>query len=208
MFDLDGTLINTIPLIRWTFERVFEHFELPWDPEVMQTVGLPLREIAARYLPGRAEEFVETYAAIQKTKYREMTTVYPGTRRTLASIRTAGRRTAVVTSKRREPALAGMAITGIDRYIELAVAVEDVTRGKPDPEPVNKALDLLQTRPPEAVYIGDSWYDILAGRQAGVTTVAVTWGMASREQLAEHRPDYIIDSWTDFHAILRQMGGL
>lgn len=173
----------------------------------MKTVGVPLRDIAGQYLPGRAEEFIKVYAAIQKTRAREMTAVFPGTRRTLAAIRTAGHRTAVVTSKRREPALAGMAVTGIDRYIELAVAVEDVTRAKPDPEPVQKALNLLETRPAEAVYIGDSWYDIQAGKRAGVTTIAVTWGMASREQLAACHPDFIIDVWAELQEALRQLSG-
>lgn len=205
MFDLDGTLINTIPLIRWSFEQVFAHFGLPWDPGVMKTIGVPLRDIADRYLPGRGEEFINVYAAIQKTRAREMTAVFPGTRRTLEAVRTTGYRTAVVTSKRRDPALAGMADTGIDRYIELAIAVEDVKHAKPDPEPVEKALHLLRTPPAEAVYIGDSWYDIQAGKSAGVATVAVTWGMASREQLAPHHPDFIVDSWAEFQEALRRL---
>jgi len=203
LFDLDGTLINTLPLIRWTFERVFEDFGLPWaNGEVMHTVGLPLREIAARYVPDRADEFIERYTAFQKTRFRELTRAYPGAVETLATIKSAGCRTGVVTSKRREPALASLALTRLDQHIEAVVTADDVSRSKPDPEPVFKALKLLDTRPRNAVYIGDSWYDIVAGKQAGVTTVGATWGIADREQLAEHAPDIIVDSWDEFLAAL------
>lgn len=203
LFDLDGTLIDTIPLISWTFERVFEDFGLSWaNGEVMHTVGLPLREIAARYVPDRVDEFMEKYAAVQRTRFIELTKAYPGAVEALEIIKSAGCRTGVVTSKRRGPALAGLALTRIDRYIEVVVTADDVTKSKPDPEPVLKALGLLDTRPEHAVYIGDSWYDILAGKGAGVTTVGATWGIAAREQLVEHAPDFIVESWDEFLAAL------
>ena len=204
LFDLDGTLIDTIPLIRWTMETVFGELGLPWrDGEVMQTVGLPLREIAARYAPERAREFVDLYTQIQRTRHRELTTAYPGTLETLQIIKSGGRRTGVVTAKRREPALAGLAVTGLDRYIEVLVAADDTVRSKPHPEPVSRALRLLGGRPETTVYVGDSWYDITAGKQAGVATLGVTWGVATREQLTAHGPDLIVDSWNELLDILR-----
>lgn len=204
LFDLDGTLINTIPLIRWTMQKVFRELELPWgEGEVMQAVGLPLWEIAARYAPEKAEEFVDRYTAVQQARHRELTAVYPGTLETLEAVRAAGCRTGVVTSKRRQPALDGMAFTGIDRHIEVIVAAEDVARTKPDPEPFTRALALLGALPESAVCIGDSWYDIQAGKQAGLTTIGVTWGMATRTQLLDYAPDFVIDSWAEFLAILR-----
>lgn len=206
LFDLDGTLINTIPLIRLTFEKVFADFGIPWgNGEVLETIGLPLRQIAERYAPGRAEAFLEAYSSFQSTKHKELTKAYPGTIRTLQAVKEAGCRIAVVTSKRRNPALDGMALTGIDRYIDVAVTVEDVNLPKPDPEPVMKALKLLDAKPEDAVYIGDSWYDIQAGKQAGVTTVGVTWGMATRAQLSEHIPGCIVDSWDEFLTLLRTL---
>jgi len=203
LFDLDGTLINTIPLIRWTLKNVFAHLNIPWrEQEVMRTVGLPLRQIAARYAPQQVEDFVHLYTTIQKTRHRELTRAYPGTLETLKIVRSGGRRTGVVTSKRRHPALEGMAFTGIDRYIEVTVAADDVVKSKPHPEPLFTALQLLGGRPEKTVYVGDSEYDITAGKQAGVITVAVTWGVAPREQLAAHAPDVIVDSWDEFLDIL------
>lgn len=199
LFDLDGTLINTIPLIRLSFEKVFADFGIPWENgEVLKTIGLPLREVAAHYAPGRVEEFLQVYTEFQKTKYREFTRIYPGTIETLEVIKKKGCHTGVVTSKRKAPALEGMAITGIDGYVEVAVAVEDVSKPKPAPDPVFKALGLLGAQPENAIYAGDSWYDIQAGKQAGVTTIGVTWGMATREELSDYHPDFIVDSWGEF----------
>lgn len=203
LFDLDGTLINSLPLIRLTFKKVFADFGIPWaNGEVLKTIGLPLREVAEHYTPGRVEEFLEKYTEYQSTKHKEFTKLYPGTLETLAIIKTTGYRTGVVTSKRKESAAAGMTLTGLNGYVEIAVAVEDAAKPKPNPEPVLKALGLLSTQPEEAVYVGDSWYDVLAGKHAGVTTVGVTWGMATRDQLEEHSPDFIVDTWEEFLATL------
>lgn len=203
IFDLDGTLLDTIPLIRQTFIKVFHDLSIPWgNGEVLKTIGLPLREVAEVYAPERVEEFMSLYAEFQSTRYRELTRVFPGTIETLGALKINGYRTAVVTSKRRPPALAGMSLTGIDRYIEVAVTVDDVSRPKPDPESVVRALDLLNTSPRDSLYVGDSWYDIQAGKQAGVTTVGVTWGMATREEIADAGPDLVVDSWREFLAAL------
>jgi pyrophosphatase PpaX len=203
LFDLDGTLIDTIPLITGTFQRVFEHFSLPWNNgEVLKTIGIPLREVARHYLPGRAEEFIEKYTFFQQQKHADSIKRYPGSLETLELIKSGGFYAGVVTSKRRAPALADMELTGLSNYIDAAVTVEDVSMPKPHPEPVLKALALLKTNPERAVFIGDSWYDIRAGKQAGVTTVGVTWGVASREDLVREEPHYIVDAWHELEKVI------
>lgn len=205
LFDLDGTLINSIPLIRLTFENVFEDMKIPWaGGEVLNTIGLPLVKVALHYAPGRAQEFLRRYSEFQKTRHDKLIKLFPGTLEMLGMVKAMGCLTGVVTSKRRAPALEGMAITGIDKFIEVAVTVEDVVNPKPSPEPVFKALELVGARPGEAYYVGDSWYDVQAGKQSGVTTLAVTWGMATREQLTEYQPDGIVDSWEE---LMEKMNG-
>lgn len=203
LFDLDGTLINSIPLITGTFEKVFEYFGLPWkNGEVLKTIGIPLREVAQIYLPGRTEEFIEKYTLFQGEKHTDLVKLYPGSIETLASIKAGGFRVGIVTSKRRASALTDIEITGLKSYIDVTVTVEDVDMPKPHPEPVIKALDSLRSRPEKAVFVGDSWYDIMAGKQAGVLTVGATWGMASRGELAEKGPDFIVDSWDELKKLM------
>jgi len=203
LFDLDGTLINSLPLITWTFQKVFKHFGLPWkNGEVLKTIGIPLKEVAQIYLPGRAEEFIEKYTLFQREKHTAFVKLYPGSMEALVSIKSRGCHTGIVTSKRRAPALADIEITGLKKYIDVAVTAEDVAMPKPHPEPVIKALDSLRSRPEKAVFVGDSWYDIMAGKQAGVLTVGATWGMASRGELAEKGPDFIVDSWNELEKLM------
>ncbi|NPV92937.1 MAG: HAD-IA family hydrolase [Firmicutes bacterium] len=202
LFDLDGTLIDTIPLIRFSFEQVFAKLSLPWgNGEVLKTIGLPLREAAERFAPTRVEEFLSLYSMHQQSRHQELTKLFPGAWETLTRLRDRGCLTAVVTSKRRSTALTGLALTGIDGLIQVTVSIDDVTRPKPDAEPVLRALEVLGVKPEDSVYVGDSWYDIISGREAGVTTVGVTWGMASREELDEAGPDFIVSTWDELLAV-------
>lgn len=206
LFDLDGTLINSIPLITWSFQMVFEHFGLPWkNGEVLKTIGIPLREVAERYMPGRTGEFVEKYTVYQREKHSEYIRPFPGAAEVLDIINSSGYSAAVVTSKRRGQALKDLEVCGLSGYFDATVAVEDVTRPKPDPEPVLKALELLGAKPDSAVFVGDSWYDIMAGRRAGVTTVGVTWGMASREELELKNAEFVVDSWRELMGIIKSI---
>lgn len=206
LFDLDGTLINTIPLITQTFQRVFQFFDLPWENgEVLKTIGIPLKEVAEQYLPGRAEEFIEKYSLFQKEKQLDCIKLYPDTIEMLDFFKISGYPSGVVTSKRRASALADMDVTGVNKYIDITITVDDVSRPKPNPEPVVKALQLLNIKPENAIFAGDSWYDIIAGKQAGVTTVGVTWGMATREELEESNAEFVVDSWKDFVRVINSI---
>lgn len=203
IFDLDGTILNSLPLIHLTFQEVFREMGLPWgNGEVLKTVGLPLREVAAAYAPGRAEEFLERYASFQKERQEKMLKAYPGTREALQTLRDRGYRLALATSKRRLATEAGLSISGLSRYLEVVVTVDDVAKPKPEPDILYKTLELLGLDNSQAVYVGDSWYDIMTGKNAAVTTIGVTWGMASREELYRYTPSYIVDTWEELLALL------
>lgn len=207
LFDLDGTLLNSIPLIRHCFEKVFADFGIPWgDGEVMKTVGLPLRQAAEIYAPGQEEQFLKEYTEFYHDHQAEMLELFPGTSETLDALCSAGYQLGLVTSKRREPAVAGMSMTGLDRYISQVVALEDTSRPKPYPDCLLRGLELLAVKPGQAVYVGDSWYDVLTGKNAGVSTAGVTWGIASREEMSPYQPDLIADDWMQLLDALGSMG--
>ncbi|MGB9792191.1 MAG: HAD-IA family hydrolase [Thermacetogeniaceae bacterium] len=205
IFDLDGTIIDSLPLISLTFRKVFDVFGIPWgNGEVLKTVGLPLREVAATYAPaGRVEEFLATYAKIQKQYQEKLLKAYPGAAETLETLRKEGFRLALGTSKRRPSTMAALQLTGLEKYFDVIVTVDDVERSKPNPDTLFKALKLLKLKPSAAVYIGDSWYDIMTGKNAGVSTIGVTWGMATREELDAYNPDFIVDTWEELLSLLR-----
>lgn len=108
----------------------------------------------------------------------------------------------MVTSKGRPGTMRTLKVTGIADLFDVVITAYDVTEPKPAPQPVLKALQVLQVKPEAAVMVGDSYFDLLSGRAAGVRVVAVTWGMATREELSKYQPDLIIDTWEDLKKYL------
>jgi pyrophosphatase PpaX len=201
LFDLDGTLLNSLPMIGSTFRHTFDQLGIPWgNGEILKTVGLPLRDVAVEYAHERAEEFLTVYGQYQSDVQESMLKAYPGTIETLEKLHDNGYRLGLVTSKRRSSTMDGLAISGLGPHLEVIVTVDDISQPKPHPEPVLKALELMELSPLEAIYVGDSWYDILTGKNAGVLTIGVTWGMATWDELHNQLPDYIVNTWDELLA--------
>ncbi len=206
LFDLDGTLLDSLPLIETTFRHVFRKMNIPWDNgAVMKTVGLPLRDACRQFAGDRWQEFFDCYVNYQLTIHDQYIKLFPGTAEALRQIRPLVKGVGVVTSKRRPMARRGIATTGLDRYLDVVVALEDVEKPKPDAEPVLRGLEKLGAAPDRAVFVGDSLFDVQAGRAANVTTIGVTWGMASREDLQAAGPDHIVDTWPDLVEVLKSL---
>jgi pyrophosphatase PpaX len=74
--------------------------------------------------------------------------------------------------------------------IDESVFLEDTERHKPEPDPISRGLEKLNALPSQAAYVGDSRFDIIAGRAAGVRTIAALWGPAPRHELERERPDF------------------
>ncbi len=206
-FDLDGTLADTVPLILACYRHTMEtHFgeRLP-DERWLATIGRPLEDSFRAFSadPDTCEAMLRTYVGFQRTVHDEMVRPFPGSADLVAGLVSAGIPLAVVTSKRREMALRTLARCGLDGHFELLVTPEDVRRGKPDPEPVLRALEHFGLRGAgdEVLFVGDSPYDVAAGRGAGVRTAGVTWGPFTRAQLEAEGPDYLVDSLDQLRAL-------
>lgn len=196
LFDLDGTLIDSIPLIRLSFEYTFDKLGIPWGKgEVLKTIGLPLRDVAAYYAGERAEDFLDIYVKFQQENQEKLLKAYPKAQDTLIYLQNKGYHTGVFTSKRRKATKVSLSLTGLDSYLDTVITVEDIKRPKPDPDGINMALEILKTSPTKAVYIGDSIYDIQTGKNAGVATIAVTWGIATENELQNTQPDFLVKTW-------------
>jgi len=206
LFDLDGTLLDTLPLIETSFRHAFEQIKIPWaDGAVMKTIGLPLRDACKQFGGDRWQELFDIYISYQLAIHDVHVKVFPGTREALDEISSLVKGMAVVTSKRRPVAQRGLAVTGLDGYMQHLVALEDVEKPKPNPEPVLCGLKKFSASPEQAIFIGDSCFDIMSGRQAGVVTVAVSWGMAGPGDLRDSKPDFLVDNWPDLVALIKSI---
>ncbi|RLB37825.1 MAG: pyrophosphatase PpaX, partial [Deltaproteobacteria bacterium] len=123
----------------------------------------------------------------------ELAKPYPGVVDVVRTLHARGAKLALVTSKLSRGAERGLHLLGLEEELSVRVCADDVDHGKPHPAPVLMALDALDASPDDALFIGDSHHDIEAGRRAGVTTVAVTWGPLPRERLASAKPDHWLE---------------
>jgi pyrophosphatase PpaX len=187
LFDLDGTLLDSIDLIlnsaRYCFEKLGR--VAPSDKEWAAGIGIPLFTMLGRYSADEAELalLIAAYREYQVANHDRLTRCYDGVADAIRSLHAAGHELAVVTSKSEALAMRGLVHVGLARYIDTIVGCEASTRHKPDPEPVRIALHRLACPPEEAVFVGDSVHDILAGNAAGVRTVAALWGAGRREEM-------------------------
>jgi pyrophosphatase PpaX len=197
LFDLDGTLLDSMALILTSFHhtsRVHLERELP-DSYWLEGTGTPLRDQLAKVARSKEElsAMLDTYVAYNLSRHDEMATSYPGVVEVVRTLHARRAKLALVTSKMSTGAARGLRLLGLEEEFSVRVCADDVERGKPDPEPVLMALDALGSSPEEAFFIGDSHHDIEAGRRAGVTTVAVSWGPFSREKLSAANPDHWLE---------------
>ena len=196
LFDLDGTLIDSGAIIlasmRHAAETVLER-RIP-DAELMAAVGGPGLVAQMRALdPERAEELVRVYREHNEPLHDELAAC-AGILDVLPELTSAGIRLGIVTAKRLPTVrLAFAAIPDLERHFDVVVGAEDTERHKPHPEPILEALGRLEAEPSEAAYVGDSPFDVRAGKAAGVLAVAVTWGrIHDEERLAREKPDAIV----------------
>jgi pyrophosphatase PpaX len=197
LFDLDGTLIDSIALILSSYRHTVNTHRgtaLP-DDVWLEGLGTPLRAQFRRLTddPAEVEAMVATYREHNLRHHDAMVRAYDGVVPAIAALAASGRPMAVVTSKLQEGARRGLRHCGLDRYFPVIVAADDVERHKPDPEPVLKAVALLDADPNGTVFVGDSPHDLASGRAAGVATAAVLWGPFSRSRLEPWRPDHWLE---------------
>ena len=197
LFDLDGTLIDSIDLIVNSARHAFEKcgHPMPTREEWIADLGLPLRTMFGRFIADESmmEQLVAGYREYQLANHDRLVRPYEEVASTLEALHGRGYELAVVTSKSEPLAKRGLAHVGLEGFFDVIVGLESCTRHKPDPEPVRTALDRLGIGPEAAAFVGDSPHDMVAGREAGVTTVAALWGPFSRAQLAGSEPDYYIE---------------
>jgi pyrophosphatase PpaX len=208
LFDLDGTLIDSVRLILDSYHHTLAAHGLPprTDQEWLRGVGTPLRVQFADWAddPATLDALIATYREYNLANHDRMVTVYPGVLDAVTCIKAAGLSTGLVTSKNRQGALRGLALVQLERLMDVLVCADEVVNPKPHPEPVEKALALLGADPSTTVYVGDSIHDMRSGRAAGVRTAAALWGPFGREHLEGAQPDYWLETPAELVSQLMQ----
>lgn len=200
LFDLDGTLIDSTELILTSFNYVMKEYlnKIVPEEEIRNLFGRPLHyQMTLFGGEDKAEFLVEKYREHNLKSHEQYLKSIPGTKETLTGLKKKGYILGIVTSKKEDAARLGMQICGIEEYFDVFVFSDDVKIHKPEPEPVLFALRKLGLEPKEAVYVGDSTYDIICGQRAGVETVGVGYTPVGREALKASNPDHWIEKITE-----------
>jgi phosphoglycolate phosphatase len=206
IFDLDGTLVNTLEdiaaSVNYTLARLGSPL-LPLDT-VRQYVGDGIEMLMSRSLGGR-ERRLDDAVSLYKDHHRRNLVVrsalYPSVRETLEHFKSLP--LAMISNKSAEfigPLLDGL---GIGRYFKLIIGADAGLPLKPAPDAVLRILSELRVRQERAAIVGDGTSDILAGRAAGVLTCAVTYGFRSEDELRKAGPDYLIHEMSELKTLFK-----
>ncbi len=207
LFDLDGTLADTLDLILQSFRHTMrQHLGTePATDAFLASMGKPLPIQLYDYARSETERLAmrDTYVAYQRSIHDEMVTSFPGAVSTLRALRKQGTRVGVVTSKGHRIGRRTLEVCGLSEEVEYVVFGDQVKRAKPHPEPVLKALEALDLSgdPGSVLFVGDSPHDVRAGRSAGTRTAAVGWAPIDRRVLEAEQPDFFVHQLKDVLAV-------
>jgi len=209
LFDLDGTLADSVELILGAFRHTFNtHLgSVPADQAWIAGMGTPLSSQIRALVADEAliEPMTATYRDWQNQHHDALLREFEGVRETLSFLHDRGHEMALVTSKATEAAKRALRLIGIDALLSQVVGLDSTTSHKPNPEPVLHALAQLRRDPRDAIFVGDSPHDIAAGNAAGVFTVAALWGPFSRQTLEAAHPGRLIADIRDLPPLIEDL---
>lgn len=204
LFDLDGTVIDSVALIRDSHRHAVNTvlgLDLP-DETLIAMVGRPLIDQMREFSDNRAEELLSVYRAWNHAHTHELLRAYEGMDRLLGELTAAGRTLGIITSKSGPTIDLAFDVLPLRHHFTVVIAAEDTDCHKPDPAPIHLAMERLGADPARACYVGDAPFDLQAAHAAGVAAIGVTWGFFAREVLAELAPDALVDTPAELAAVL------
>jgi 2-phosphoglycolate phosphatase len=206
LFDLDGTLIDSIGIYYKIVDIVFDRLSLPPVPreafvEAAKDGDFDWNCVLPEDLQDRKDEIIQQATGIIYEIYQEMfgrdLKLISGADTILREVFDDGMKIGIVTSTPEE----GMSYkrqlleaSGIDKWIDVIITADDVEKKKPAAEPLIECLNRLNVAPPKSVYVGDARIDIKAGKAAGMKTIGVLTGFDNSSALQAENPDAILRS--------------
>lgn len=203
-FDLDGTLFDTEEYVVKAYENSLRTVGAPVEErmKMMTTLfGMTLEDCYKALAPEYdGARLCEMHHAFQMENMH-LVVPFKTVEHTLKTLKKRGIKMATVTNRTRRTAEAVLVMSQLDIYFDFLLAIEDVARPKPHPDPVFKALRMMNINPEDAWMVGDTEFDIKAGKAARVGTIGVTTGM-DIHALQESKPDHVIDHMEELLSIV------
>lgn len=213
-FDLDGTLVNSLPDLALSLNSAFAEFGLPQAPEelVLPWIGNGADVLLARALEwsGRASEFQGENLLPLKQRFSHYygenvcnkSQLYPNVQATLEKLKEQGYLLAVVTNKPTKHVLPVLKAFGIEHFFVESLGGQSLPAIKPHPAPLYYLCGKFGLYPKEILFVGDSKNDILAAQAAGCPNVGLTYGYNYNLPIEGSQPDYVFDDFVQLLEIV------
>jgi phosphoglycolate phosphatase len=215
LFDLDGTLVDSVPDLAFSVNQTLIELGLtPFDQDIIRGwVGNGANVLIQRALSGSADiskaldstllkQALEIfYQSYQRHNCIE-TCLYSDVLETLTELKNRGYRLVIITNKPERfisPIIDGLALNGL---FELIIGGDTLNKRKPDPLPLEHACQQLSVDTNQCVMIGDSKNDILAAKAAKIQSIALTYGYNYGEDISKYQPEVVLDNFADLLQIL------
>lgn len=209
IFDLDGTLLNTLEDLTDSVNYALALYDFPCRSiaEIRSFVGNGVGRLMELSIPdGLSNPHFEQCLFDFRTHYSKnmwnKTGAYEGIMELLYQLANEHFKMAVVSNKF-DTAVKELIQDYFGQYIKVAIGESKNVSRKPAPDTVIKALEQLGSVPEKAVYVGDSEVDVKTAKNAGLVCVGVTWGFRDREVLEREGADYIIDKPDELLKVIR-----
>ncbi len=180
IFDMDGTLANTLPFCIRAYQLTTQHFtgHFPLETEVTSLFGRCDEGVLDQLLPGRLAEALPYFLDIyERLHLQDCKTPFPGVETVFDLLHTKGIRTAIVTGKGQSSAEISLRVLGLSRWIDI---METGFSDRADkPYSIRKVLDRWGMQPDQAAYVGDTPYDMTASLEAGLMPIGAAWAQSS-----------------------------
>lgn len=202
IFDMDGTILDTVPLIVESFQYTFmKHLGRHEDEKaIIAGIGLPLETVLADYSQDARDTMIKTYIEHNAELMPTHIGVFIGMPALFEKLKQAGIKLGIVTSKRLSSAMGSIAPFELEHHFDLIQAKEATAKHKPDPEPLHHAMSELGVEDPKRViYVGDSLFDLLCARNAGCYAGIVDWTRMDKDQIMAWKPDAWIRDLDEFY---------
>jgi len=209
IFDLDGTLINSIPdltdALNYTAVRFDQHgFS---EVDITKMVGAGVRRLIERAFEITKndklfEEVFSTFLEYYNNHHSNKSYLYNGVEEELKRLVSEGRKLAILSNKLDRFTKQIVKDFGIEKYFSIVLGATDEFKPKPSGEALIFIMNKLGVKKEMAIMVGDSQPDIMAAKDAGIDCVAVTYGYRPEEKLRELNPNYIINSLSQLKEIV------
>jgi HAD superfamily hydrolase (TIGR01662 family) len=206
IFDLDGTLIDSIDIYFTIVENALKRLNLPAVSrnrilEAAESEDFNWELVLPQDVLNRKAEIIdETWAVINEIApqmFADNLELIQGAERIVESLSSNGLKIGLVTSTRRqylETKMQPLKNAGVDTLFEAIITSDDTEKKKPAPDPLIICAQQLDIKPGDCVYVGDTTTDIKAGKAAGMRTIAVLTGFDEYQALETEKPDAIIEN--------------